>query len=234
MSTYAADIHLAFVKACIECSRWFALMATDVRCSCGGLLDITFDLKDSAVAGLDLGQLLKTKWNMRRSGAQFGVGRVDAAMYNSGVWRFHELIPSFPQQFGPDVNVSPVVSLNEGNTPLYHQLPEAAAWAGVDSKNLWIKHLGLNPTGSFKDYGMTVLMTWLKRIGAKQVICASTGNTAASTALSPRRTSPESGGSAPIMILAIVVFPAPFGPITPTMPPRGSSKVTWSKRMRFP
>ncbi|MGH9583369.1 MAG: threonine synthase, partial [Bryobacteraceae bacterium] len=57
---------------------------------------------------------------------------------------------------------------------------KAASWAGV--RNLWFKHLGWNPTGCFKDLGMTVGITEAKHVGAKTVACASTGNTAASLA----------------------------------------------------
>ncbi len=71
------------------------------------------------------------------------------------------------------------MTLSEGNTPLVRG-SKTATWAGI--KQLWFKHLGWNPTGSFKDLGMTVGMTEAKRSGAKAVACASTGNTAASLA----------------------------------------------------
>jgi len=71
------------------------------------------------------------------------------------------------------------VSYPEGNTPLL-LLPAPAGWAGVSS--LHLKHEGLNPTGSFKDRGMTVGVTQACRVGARGLICASTGNTSASLA----------------------------------------------------
>lgn len=89
----------------------------------------------------------------------------------SGVWRFGELVlPSA---------IDAAVSHPEGNTPL---LERAAlnAWCDIDS--VLLKHEGHNPTGSFKDRGMTVGMTQAKRIGARAVACASTGNTSASLA----------------------------------------------------
>ena len=89
----------------------------------------------------------------------------------SGVWRFREVLP-----FVPDVDP---VSLNEGNTPLY-KAPRSAAYCEIDS--LQLKHQGLNPTGSFKDTGMTVAVTQACVLGARLVACASTGNTAASLA----------------------------------------------------
>src|SRR6185295_3274973 len=72
-----------------------------------------------------------------------------------------------------------VVSLNEGNTPLY-DAPRSAAYCEIDS--LRLKHQGANPTGSFKDTGMNVAVTQARLLGAQLVACASTGNTAASLA----------------------------------------------------
>ncbi len=89
----------------------------------------------------------------------------------SGVWRFREFLP-----FADDVEV---VSLEEGNTPLY-DAPRCADFCGV--ARLRLKHQGNNPTGSFKDTGMTVAVTQAKKLGVNEVVCASTGNTAASLA----------------------------------------------------
>jgi threonine synthase len=72
-----------------------------------------------------------------------------------------------------------VVSYPEGNTPLLHRVA-LDRWAGVDE--LLLKHEGFNPTGSFKDRGMTVGVTQALRVGATAVACASTGNTSASMA----------------------------------------------------
>jgi threonine synthase len=71
------------------------------------------------------------------------------------------------------------VSYPEGNTPLLERAA-VARWAQADG--LLLKHEGLNPTGSFKDRGMTVGVTQARRVGARAVACASTGNTAASLA----------------------------------------------------
>lgn len=89
----------------------------------------------------------------------------------SGVWRFGAIVH-------PDA-VDQVVSHPEGNTPLL-QREALSAWTGVT--DLLLKHEGHNPTGSFKDRGMTVAVTQARRIGARAVACASTGNTAASLA----------------------------------------------------
>jgi threonine synthase len=89
----------------------------------------------------------------------------------SGVWRFRELLP-----FG---DAAPIVTLAEGNTPLY-DAPRCAKYSGLDT--LRLKHQGYNPTGSFKDTGMTTCVTQAVLLGARTVVCASTGNTSASLA----------------------------------------------------
>jgi threonine synthase len=78
----------------------------------------------------------------------------------------------------PFAEGDPIVSLQEGSTPLVHA-PRVSEQAGVD---VWLKLEGTNPTGSFKDRGMTCAVSDAVRSGAEMVICASTGNTAASLA----------------------------------------------------
>jgi threonine synthase len=90
----------------------------------------------------------------------------------SGVWRFRELFPILN-------NFGNVVTLREGNTPLYH-LTRAAIALGIDQ--IFAKHQGMNPTGSFKDTGMTAAMSVARERGFEWVACASTGNTSASMA----------------------------------------------------
>lgn len=80
---------------------------------------------------------------------------------------------------------TPVVTLLEGNTPLI-PLPSIAAEIGKQVQ-VWAKYDGLNPTGSFKDRGMTMAVSKAKETGAEVVICASTGNTSASAAAYARR-----------------------------------------------
>ena len=89
----------------------------------------------------------------------------------SGVWRFREFLPLTED--------ATVVSLGEGNTPLY-DAPRSADYCRLSQ--LKLKHQGCNPTGSFKDTGMTVAVTQARKLGARLVVCASTGNTAASLA----------------------------------------------------
>jgi len=86
------------------------------------------------------------------------------------VWRFRELVLD---------TKGPIVSHPEGNTSLYRR-PAIERYAGV--ADLALKHEGENPTGSFKDRGMTVAVTQAVRTGASAVACASTGNTSASMA----------------------------------------------------
>jgi threonine synthase len=88
------------------------------------------------------------------------------------VWRFRELLPIL-DSFGN------AISLREGNTPLYHP-PRAAKALGID--RIFAKHQGMNPTGSFKDTGMTAALSVAKERGFEWVACASTGNTSAAMA----------------------------------------------------
>jgi threonine synthase len=90
----------------------------------------------------------------------------------SGVWRFRELLPSLSDWNG-------AITLREGNTPLY-SLPGCARIAGVEY--LQAKHQGMNPTGSFKDTGMTAAASFARQQSFRWVACASTGNTSASMA----------------------------------------------------
>ncbi len=106
---------------------------------------------------------LKHLWQERRSSTM--------AVDQSGVWRFRELLPIVPEDR--------VVTLREGDTPLY-EMPRAAASLGLN----WLmgKHQGMNPTGSFKDTGMTAALSVAVSRGFTWVACASTGNTSAAMA----------------------------------------------------
>ncbi|MDB6154538.1 MAG: thrC [Chthoniobacteraceae bacterium] len=84
------------------------------------------------------------------------------------------------QQYLPVSDATPFVSLNEGSTPLIHS-PKLSAKVGRGCE-FYIKYEGLNPTGSFKDRGMTVAISKAIEEGAEAVICASTGNTSAAAA----------------------------------------------------
>jgi threonine synthase len=89
------------------------------------------------------------------------------------------------RRYLPVTDSTPVVTLREGNTPLI-PVPSIAAEIGKQVK-VYVKYDGLNPTGSFKDRGMTMAVTKAKEAGAQAVICASTGNTSAAAAAYARR-----------------------------------------------
>jgi threonine synthase len=85
-------------------------------------------------------------------------------------------------EYLPFAGEESIVSLNEGNTPLIEAPRLAEMIAPGAGLKLYLKYEGLNPTGSFKDRGMTAAITQAVKEGSKTVICASTGNTAASAA----------------------------------------------------
>src|SRR5215208_7632784 len=144
-------------QSCISCGNEVVETDPHPRCTtCGGLLEV-----HHRPPGITSAELIQ-RFTERR-GAQPGATA-------SGVWRFREIVlPS----------AESVVSYPEGNTPLLHRVA-LDRWAGVE--HLLLKHEGHNPTGSFKDRGMTVGVTQALRIGARAVACASTGNTSASLA----------------------------------------------------
>jgi len=101
------------------------------------------------------------------------------ALKDSRLTRWPGLIEHY-RRFLPVTDSTPVVTLNEGNTPLI-DAPSLAERLGTNIK-VYLKYDGANPTGSFKDRGMTVAISKAVGEGARAVICASTGNTAASAA----------------------------------------------------
>ncbi|MBL8851170.1 MAG: threonine synthase [Planctomycetaceae bacterium] len=92
----------------------------------------------------------------------------------SGVWRFRELLP-----FAPD---DQIVTIGEGQTIL-RPSELVAKYVGMQPGRLYLQYEGLNPSGSFKDNGMTAAATHARMVGAKLAACASTGNTSASLAI---------------------------------------------------
>ena len=144
-------------QVCLACGREMTELDPHPRCvTCGGLLEV-----QHRPPRLTRAELIE-RFTERR-------GQRPGALA-SGVWRFREVVlPS----------ATDVISHPEGNTPLLHR--EALdRWTGAE--HLLLKHEGDNPTGSFKDRGMTVGVTQAVRIGATAVACASTGNTSASLA----------------------------------------------------
>jgi threonine synthase len=92
----------------------------------------------------------------------------------SGVWRFHDLLPFVP--------VEQCVTIGEGQT-LLHPSDPVASYAGLKPGRLYLQYEGMNPSGSFKDNGMSAAFTHARFVGAKRAACASTGNTSASLAV---------------------------------------------------
>lgn len=153
---------LAYQK-CISaaCQQTFSVRQALSRCpACGNLLDVRYEwdrvgLPSSLAA-------FEERWADRRNPLDF-----------SGVWRFRELLSFADPRF--------VVSIGEGQTPLLPAAP-VARYTGVPERHLFLQYEGFNPSGSFKDNGMTAAFTHAKLCGAKRAVCASTGNTSASLA----------------------------------------------------
>jgi threonine synthase len=163
MPEQAIQVHRTVSQLrCIGCGR--TALPDRFRCEhCRDLLEIIYPgWEERGPAGLDAPRL-KDLWRERRS----SLNPAD----QSGVWRFREILPEIAQD--------QIISIREGNTPVY-ELPHCAKSAGI--KHLFAKHQGMNPTGSFKDTGMTVAASFARQAGYKWVACASTGNTSASMA----------------------------------------------------
>jgi len=147
--------------ACFEanCRARYGIEEVIYNCPrCGGLLEAVYPPPEGSAAEW------KTLWRERRLS--------NAPLDQSGVWKYREFLPFLGDS-------SRVVTLREGNTPL---LPGtlAAQYGGLDA--LVFKHQGFNPTGSFKDNGMTCGVAQALRLGMERVACVSTGNTSASMA----------------------------------------------------
>src|ERR1700733_15640347 len=84
------------------------------------------------------------------------------------------------REYLPITDATPFISLNEGSTPLIHS-PKLSARVGRGCE-VYVKYEGMNPTGSFKDRGMTLAVSKAVESGAQAVLCASTGNTSAAAA----------------------------------------------------
>jgi threonine synthase len=145
-------------QRCEQCQNEIGELDPSPVCpACGGLLEIIHAERSDAAD-------LPLRFASRRSEVR--------GPNVSGVWRYRELVL-------PSATDEAIVSHPEGNTPLLSR-PPVSEWTGVE--HLLMKHEGHNPTGSFKDRGMTVAMTQARRVGARAVACASTGNTSASLA----------------------------------------------------
>jgi threonine synthase len=145
---------------CISCGKEYPLSEIRFTCTCGHLLDVAHDL-----------DALKKKYTLSRNYFNDRKKFIDDQP-SGGVWHFKEIVL-------PDISDHEIVSKQEGNTRLYRS-KKLSYWLGAD--HLYLKHEGENPTGSFKDRGMTVAVSQAKSLRQKAVVCASTGNTSASLA----------------------------------------------------
>jgi threonine synthase len=145
-----------------KCGETFSVEQVLTSCpKCGDLLDVRYEWDR-----IELPEKLsdfQQMWSRRNEPRRF-----------SGVWRFHELLP-FAK---PDA----IVTVGEGQT-LLQKADQVGEYVGMQPGQLFLQYEGMNPSGSFKDNGMTAAFTHAKATGAKQAACASTGNTSASLAM---------------------------------------------------
>lgn len=141
--------------ACLQCEKTYDWLELRYACDCGGLLEVKHD--EAALRKLP--ELAEQRLTSRKP------------YDRSGVWRFREGVLPLAE--------SMIVTQPEGQTPIYES-PALNQWAG--QHRLSLKHEGENPTGSFKDRGMTAAVSMAKRLGMPVVACASTGNTSSSLA----------------------------------------------------
>jgi threonine synthase len=145
--------------SCVDCGNELSIKQFHYQCACGGLLDVVQDFKQMDAEHLK--RLFQERLSERMS------------VYASGVWRYKELIlPELPEEF--------IVTKYEGNTGLY-AAEQLRKLAGV--RQLWFKAQSENPSGSFKDNGMTAAVSHGRSLGYNRFACSSTGNTSSSLAM---------------------------------------------------
>jgi threonine synthase len=146
----------------LDCGAKYSVEDVYVACpKCGDLLDVAYDW-DRAAVPRSL-QEFEQQWSQRHDPLSF-----------SGVWRFRKLLPfARPEE---------IVTVGEGQTVL-QRADSVAKYIGVNAGRLFLQYEGMNPSGSFKDNGMSAAFTHARAIGASRAACASTGNTSASLAM---------------------------------------------------
>ncbi len=140
---------------CIACQQDFPLWELRYECGCGGLLEVAHSVKGKS----ELKDLVEQRLLSRKPWDR------------SGVWRFREAVVP--------LETSELVTHQEGQTGLY-DIDTLQDWTGCPG--LLLKHEGENPSGSFKDRGMTAAVSAAKKLGMNRLACASTGNTSSSLA----------------------------------------------------
>jgi len=164
--------HAAFQK-CIDpaCGLEYPISEIRIECERGHLLDVKYKTVPPPS--------LKDLFYSRRNPA----GNI---FNESGVWRFRELL-NFCQIDTESVEQCSkhLVSLDgaEGRLSKPYHMSKVADFVGLEHENLWLQPEGYNPSGSFKDNGMSTAVTHAKLVNIKKIICASTGNTSASAAM---------------------------------------------------
>jgi threonine synthase len=145
-----------------DCGATFDVHEIRVACPhCGSLLDVVYRW-DRLPVPKSL-RAFEAKWSRRNEPHCF-----------SGVWRFHDLLPFAP--------LDRCVTIGEGQT-LLQSADAVARYVNVAPGRLFLQYEGMNPSGSFKDNGMSAAFTHARCVGATRAACASTGNTSASLAL---------------------------------------------------
>ncbi len=162
MKTMANAQATGHVMRCVHCGKVQETADRMFHCTqCSELLEVVYP--ERADAPREFGLRLREIWEERRGSP--------LPENSSGVWRFRELLPRVERQH--------IVTMSEGNTPL---IPLKKAARALRLPHLLVKHQGMNPTGSFKDTGISVAISIAKAEGFSWVCCASTGNTSASVA----------------------------------------------------
>jgi threonine synthase len=138
---------------CVRCGRSVHTL-NGFTCGCGGTLEVVHEFPEASL------EVFENRISLK------------GGPFRSGVWRYKELIH-------PRIGMDSIVTRPEGNTNVYRR-GGVSRYTGL--KRVQLKHEGENPTGSFKDRGMTVAVSEAVRSGARVVACASTGNTSASMA----------------------------------------------------
>ena len=161
------------IKKCInpKCGKTFDIISGAYSCSCNSLLDVTYLDKPKQ-------ELIEVFYSRRNHGGN---------IYNeSGVWRFRDLI-NFLGIDTEDLDecAQILVSLDgaEGRLSKPYRMSKVAEYVSLKQDCLLLQPEGYNPSGSFKDNGMSTAITHAKATGVNMIICASTGNTSASAAM---------------------------------------------------
>ena len=155
-----------------KCGKTYPIKSTAIKCeTCDFLLDVKYEESPNS-------DLMNTFYERRNP---------QGSIYNeSGVWRFRELL-NFCEIETEDIEQCSkhLVSLDgaEGRQSKPYHMSKVSDFVGVNNENIMFQPEGYNPSGSFKDNGMSAAVTHGKLMGAKKIICASTGNTSASAGM---------------------------------------------------